>query len=560
MLLNLHVKNMALIEETEVDFYQGLNILTGETGAGKSIIIGAVNVALGITGFKDYIRDRELPALAELIFSVDEKQEKALIALGIVPEDGNLIISRKMHKGRSISKINGETVTVSKVKEAAAVLIDIHGQHEPQSLFYRKNHLLILDRFAKEEMETLRVRCQDAFSRLTKAKKALEETSLDDDTRKKEIDFLKYGIHEISRVELVPGEDKELESRFLKMDNARKILEYLTEADELTVSGNDCAQDLVGRAVKCLEMAARLDPDLAGLVELIAQTENLLGDLGFELSRCLQEFDFTEEEYVQTEERLNSINHLKVKYGPDIPSILEVQKKKEEQLNHLMDYEVYQAQAAKAFTKAKLEWKTVADEITAARKRWGKILEAEITQSLKDLNFLDVRFEIRIEPTRRISGSGQDEVSFVISMNPGQPLRPLEEVASGGELSRIMLALKSVLADQDEIGTLIFDEIDTGISGRTAQKVSEKMAVIARSHQIICITHLAQIAAMEDHHYLIEKKTENQNTVTRIRELDEEESAQELGRILGGVEITERILESAKEMKQLARESKAKEV
>ncbi|MDY3920188.1 MAG: DNA repair protein RecN [Candidatus Limivivens sp.] len=557
MLLNIHVKNMALIQEADIDLQKGLNILTGETGAGKSIIIGSVNVALGAASFKGFAKEGADYALVELVFSADAPEQTArLQELDIPVDDGQIIISRKLVNGRSISKINGETVTVAALRRAAEILIDIHGQHEHQSLLSPKNHLVILDDFAGEEVKTLKERNGQLYQEYVHLKEKLEASVMEEGKRLKEMDFLRYEIDEIAGAALKEGEDERLEKKYRKMSNSRRIIEAVTEAYQATGNDYGGASDQIGRAARSLQSVSGCDPELVQLSETLAQIESLMNDFNRDAAEYMDSLTFDPEEMEQTEERLDLINRLKSKYGNSIPEILAYQKEKEQRLEELTDYESYRARLTKEYAASEEKLLENCRKLTGARKASCRALTEQITAALIDLNFLDVRFEIQFDELKKPGKDGMDEICFLISTNPGQPLRPLQETASGGELSRIMLAVKAVMADRDATGTLIFDEIDTGISGRTAQKVSEKLAVIAGNHQVICITHLAQIAAMADSHFVIEKNARNDTTVTTVRRLSDEESIQELARILGGAEITERVLENAREMKELAGRTK----
>ena len=555
MLLNLHVKNMALIRELEIDFGKGLNILTGETGAGKSILIGSVNVALGMQSFKGFAREEEGNALVELVFSVEEQKVQERIRQMELPlEDGQVILSRRLTNGRSISKINGETVTLTQVRELASLLIDIHGQHEHQSLLHKKNHLQILDEYAKEELAAYKEKGKELYELYAGLKKKLEESFLDEGTRKKEMDFLQFETEEIDQAQLKPGEDEELEEKYKKLSNARRIAESIGEAYALT--GDDehgmSASDRISTALQRMQMVQEYDTELTELVSQLSEIENLLADFNRELSGYTEGLTLDEYEFEQLEERLNTMNRLKVKYGNSIEKILAYRQEKEQRLEELQNYDVYLEQLRRDYERQEQLLRQNAESMSEIRKRYAGKLAKEIRKELKDLNFLETSFELAVSQTAPLSANGFDEACFRISMNPGSPMRPLGDVASGGELSRIMLAIKTVLADKDQTETLIFDEIDVGISGRTAQKVSEKMAVIARSRQVLCITHLAQIASMADHHYYIEKKVRDGKTETDIRELTLAESEEELARILGGAQITETTLKSAREMKEMA--------
>ena len=554
MLQNLHIKNLALIDEIEVDFEKGLNILTGETGAGKSIILGSIHLALGGKYNADMLRKGAAYGLVELIFRIQEEEtKKALERLDIFPEENEVVFSRKLMEGRSVSRINGETVSISKVKEAAAILIDIHGQHEHQSLLYKKNHLNILDDFAKESIAEIKAEVKEKYEAYKALKDELEQAKTDEADRAKEIDFIQFEVKQIREANLKPGEDEELEEQYKTMINSKKIAENIDEvAGYMGEYTGDGISDMLNRAIRCLGEISHVDTISAAFYEQLSDIDNLLNDFNREISEYRQNLEFSEEEFYETETRLNEINRLKAKYGQTIEKIILYCEEKEKRLECLNDYDTYVEQLQKKYHTAEEELDRVTKKLSQYRQKASLSLKDAIKEGLLELNFLQVQFEISFEELKEFTANGKDEVEFLISMNPGEAVKPLGEVASGGELSRIMLAIKTVLADKDAIETLIFDEIDVGISGRTAQKVSEKMCVIGRKHQVICITHLAQIAAMADIHFAIEKKVSNGKTKTEISKLTEEQSIQELARILGGAKITDKIIESAVEMKNLA--------
>lgn len=554
MLRSLHVKNLALIDEIEVEFGEGLNILTGETGAGKSIILGSVNLALGGRYTRDIIRDGADYGFVELTFEIrDPGQIERLKALDVFPEEGMVVLSRRLMEGRSVSRINGETVTMGLLREVSAVLIDIHGQHEHQSLLYKKNHLEILDAFAREEGDGCRQAVQEAYRDYRACEKELEEVSMDESQRAKEMAFLEFEVEEIEKAALQEGEDEELESAYRRMVNGRKIAGSALEAYRYTSEDPDSASENLSRAIRALSEAAECDEGARQLQEQLVEVDSLLNDFNRELSDYSKSCEYSEEELYETENRLNEINRLKVKYGGTVGEILAYQEQQAGKLEKLQDYEAYLAGLEKKAREAEALLAKACRSLSQVRKSQAAILEEAVQKGLEELNFADVQFEIHFEELKSYTGNGTDDVEFMISLNPGQPLRPLKDVASGGELSRIMLAIRTVMARRDDIETLIFDEIDVGISGRTAQKVSEKMALIGKTHQVICITHLAQIAAMADAHYVIEKTVEEMETRTRIRRLTEEDSVRELARILGGARITEAVLTNAREMKELAK-------
>lgn len=552
MLQNLHVKNLALINETEVEFKGGLNILSGETGAGKSIIIGSINLALGEKVQKEMLRDNADTALVELVFYVENPATlEAVRALGIEVEDETIILSRKITAGRAIARINGEAVSASKMKEVAALLIDIHGQHEHQSLLSKRKHLEILDLFAKDLLREQKQKLSVCYREYRKLLDELEQSDSDTEERTRELSFLEYEVKEIEDANLTLGEDVELEEQFRKYSNGKKILDAIHVVQAATAEEDESASERISRAVRELAGVSGYDKRVEELENQLTEIDNLLGDFNREVASYLSEEEFDNETYFEIEKRLDFINHLKSKYGNSIEQILESYNSKCERIAVLKDYDEYLKQLLSKINHKKQELTQLSDEVSAIRQKESVVLTNAIRQALMDLNFLDVRFTMEF---RKIdfTENGTDEVEFMISTNPGEPLKPLGKVASGGELSRIMLAIKTVLAENDHIETLIFDEIDSGISGRTAQMVSEKMNELGRSHQIICITHLPQIAAMADTHFLIEKSVENDTTVSHIHELSDEESVQELARMLGGVEITDKVVENAREMKKMA--------
>ena len=552
MLQNLHVKNLALINETEVEFKDGLNILSGETGAGKSIIIGSINLALGEKVQKEMLRDNADTALVELVFYVENPATlEAVRALGIEVEDETIILSRKITAGRAIARINGEAVSASKMKEAAALLIDIHGQHEHQSLLSKRKHLEILDLFGKDLLREQKQKLSVCYREYRKLLDELEQSDSDTEERTRELSFLEYEVKEIEDANLTLGEDVELEEQFRKYSNGKKILDAIHVVQAATAEEDESASERISRAVRELAGVSGYDKRVEELENQLTEIDNLLGDFNREVASYLSEEEFDNETYFEIEKRLDFINHLKSKYGNSIEQILESYNSKCERIAVLKDYDEYLKQLLSKINHKKQELTQLSDEVSAIRQKESVVLTNAIRQALMDLNFLDVRFTMEF---RKIdfTENGTDEVEFMISTNPGEPLKPLGKVASGGELSRIMLAIKTVLAENDHIETLIFDEIDSGISGRTAQMVSEKMNELGRSHQIICITHLPQIAAMADTHFLIEKSVENDTTVSHIHELSDEESVQELARMLGGVEITDKVVENAREMKKMA--------
>lgn len=551
MLLELHVRNLALIEQADVEFGEGLNILTGETGAGKSIIIGSVNLALGQKASKDIIRNGAEYAYVELIFSVDEEKRAALAELDIFPDDeGQLIISRKIMASRSISKINDETVTASRLKKVTGLLIDIHGQHEHQSLLHASKHLEILDTYAKSRTSELKTELAAVYQEYRSLKAALEEACGDQESRRREADFLQFEIDEIESAELKTGEEEELTEQYRRIANGRKIMESLSAAYEVVnTDGIGCALHQVGEVIS-------YDESLKEIQDQLYDAESILSDVHHAIGTYLDDMDFDEEELVRIGERLDLIHGLQAKYGNTIEKIQAALNEKKARLEQLEHFDEYRQKNEAKYRKTMERLEKLCEKLSLERQSMSRTLVEKIRGGLVELNFLDVAFSMEFRRLDHYTADGFDEAEFVISTNPGEPMRSLGQVASGGELSRIMLAIKTVLADSDDIPSLIFDEIDTGISGRTAQKVSQQLAIISRSHQVICITHLPQIAAMADCHYEIAKSVDGGKTKTRIHTLDEDAMCVELARLLGGVEITDAVLENAREMKRLAGETK----
>ncbi|MFR5906060.1 MAG: DNA repair protein RecN [[Ruminococcus] torques] len=555
MLQNLHVKNIALIDETEVDFGQGLNILTGETGAGKSILLGSVGLALGGKYSSDLLRNGAENGLVELTFSVDDGQiRQKLEEMDIIPDDGMVTLTRKFTGSRSISRINGETVNTGKLKEAAELLIDIHGQHDNKTLLQRKNHLVLLDLFGRKEIAPIKSEMSKCYKEYRAICKKEEETSLNDEERRRELSLYEFEVHEIEEAALRENEDEELEETYRRMTESRKITDAVAQTYRYTCEDSSAnAGDCLTRAIRAFREAAEFDEEGDRLCALLMDVDSLLNDFNRELSEYASKFEFSEEEFKETEERLNLINHLKAKYGSSVSDVLAYCESKRHRIEQLNDYDAYIKQIEEEKEKALKKVERVTKKLHDVRNRYKTVFADEICIHLKELNFLDTRFEIHLKDAGQFSANGKDEAEFYLALNPGEPVKPLENIASGGELSRIMLAIKTVLADAEDTPTLIFDEIDAGISGVTAAKVGEKLKLIGKSSQVICITHLSQIAAVADSHFLIEKSAENESVKTRIRLLNEEDSVKELARILGGDKITSSIMESAREMKEMAK-------
>ena len=558
MLESLHVKNLALIDETEIVFGKGLNILSGETGAGKSILLGALHLALGGRVAKEMLRDESADAVVEAVFSVrDERQRKLLEEMDLPIYEDEVILSRRITESRTVARINGETVPAAKLKQAGSVLLDIYGQQEHQSLTQKKKHMELLDTYGKMEIEPARERVREAFAAYREKRKELDEADMDDRERARELSFLEHETEEVEAAGLSVGEDETLEREYRRQSNGKKILEAVSGAYQQT-GGMDGASDQIGRAIRALSGVEHYDDRLAGFMSMLTDIDGLLNDLNRELSEYQESEAFDARAFAETETRLDEINRLKEKYGNSIEEILAACETKRQRMEQLSSYDSYVAELKAETARLEERLKEACGQLSDVRKKYASRLVRTVEAALRDLNFLDVSFDMQFDQLDHYTSNGTDDGEFMISTNPGEPLKPLRNIASGGEMSRIMLAMKTVLAENDAIDTLIFDEIDSGISGRTAQAVSEKLSVVARDHQVVCITHLPQIAAMADRHFLIEKQVEGGATVSRISLLSREGSIRELARMLGGTEITEKVLENAEEMKNLADNKKRK--
>ena len=545
MLIELHIKNLALIKKADIYFKEGLSVLSGETGAGKSILIDSINLALGAKANKDIIRVGENEGFVELIFTLDEKRKEKLKAMDISFEDDILILTRKISTSRSVCRINDETVTLGKLREITDTLIDIHGQHEHQSLLSAGNNLVLLDSFCPKELIKLKSELSNDYGELKKINQRIQE-GIDERLRKREIDILDFEINEIKDAKIKENEEEELEQVFKKGKNISKINDVLVELL------SELENESIGNNIRDVFDIATLDDSLNVVVSNLNTIEDLISETIHYTNRYLDSLEYNEREYDKVIERLDTIRHIKSKYSNDYHKIQELLKEKENRLNFLKDFGeevVLLRKSAAKLEESILERCTL---ISAMRKEVAVALTGKIKEELEDLNFLGVEFEIRFTKKDKISRDGYDAVDFLISTNPGQPMKPLQMVASGGELSRIMLALKTVFASSDDIQTLIFDEIDTGISGKTAVKVGEKLMNISRGRQVLCISHLPQIAVMADQNLFISKSTDGKTTQTNIDLLDKEGKIKEIARLIGGNNLTEGVLKTAREMIQEA--------
>lgn len=556
MLENLHIKNVALIEECQVSFGQGLNILTGETGAGKSMLIDSLQFALGGRMGKDFLRRDQKMALVEALFSVkDCSLVKKLEESGIEPEDdGTVLISRTLSdSGKSVCRINGTMVTVSMLRELAADLIDIYGQHEHQSLLNPSKHILLLDRFCIGEFDAVLEAYRKSYEKRKEIDRQLQELMGDEAQRAQRMDILNFQKEEIENAMLSLSEEEELTEKKKRLTHMERLIRLTIESTNLLYDGMEdmpSACDNVSVAVGKLRECAVLDATLEGYYTDLEDVYARLEDISREVKRYSQNLEDDPSELERVEERLQTIYKMKRKYGGSVEAVLQFYQKISEEIEFFSNSQdrVIQLTAAKEKEQHLLE--AAAIQLTELRKEAAERVAKQIEDSLKDMEMKNAKFYIQVSPRNEWSAMGKDKVEFLISPNKGEDLKPLSKIASGGEMSRVMLALKAVLVDADEIETFIFDEIDTGVSGRTAAKVGKKMSVIGEKRQILCITHLPQIAAMADKHFLIEKETKNEQTLTKVESLDEDASIAEVARLMGSATVTQATLTAAKELRE----------
>ena len=559
MLLNVHIKNIALIDDANVNFTDNLNILTGETGAGKSIIMGALKIGMGDKLPKDIVREAGKEGFCQLLFLVDDESVLEQIRqLGVEPtEDGEILITRRIVNSRTINTINDMAVTAARLREVSALLIDMHTQHQQQTLLKKNEHMKLLDKFGRAAIEPLKREVAQRHADYTELVDQMDKLSMDEAERSRRAEFLKYQIAEIESANVKAGEDEDIEHQYNKMVNSRDIVAAASEVYSVTGYENQSsAGNEIGRVLVNLKGIKELDDEIDGLYSQLENIDALLNDFNVELSNYMQSMNFDDSEFREVESRLDVINDIKGKYGSTVDEVNRYLEESKAEYEKLSEYDEYIAELSGKINKAKKLMIDAADKLSAERKKQAKLMCKEIKTALSDLSFMQVDFDMVFDRLSECTANGIDDCYFVISTNVGEKLRPLYDVASGGELSRIMLAVKSCMAAEDNIGTLVFDEIDVGISGRAAQAVAEKMALISRKHQVISLTHLPQIAAMADSHYLIEKSADEGKTVTKIVRLSEAESITEIARLLGGASITDAVMSNALEMKQMAEKTK----
>lgn len=549
MLKNLHVKNLALIEEEEIDFSKGLNILSGETGAGKSIILGALGLALGEKAPKGLLKNENEDAVVEAVFSVESEEVKAALAeLSVDVYDDEIILSRRISPVKATAKINGDAVPAGKLSEVGRLLIDIYGQNEHQSLLSKKKHASLLDEYCKNDVSDVKLELSATYKEYKKVLKEYDEALAVDKDRESKLGLLEYEYNMLSEARLKVGEDEELEQEYRVLGSYSKLIDAVGAAYG-DISGG--ASDMIGRAISALKSVEGLDERIANASSALADAESIVSDVSRDLSDFLSADDYSEERFAEVEKRLNQLNNLKHRYGKnDIAGLISVMEDKQAQIDKLNDFETYVSGLATEKERLCARCESLAEKLSVVRSSAAVNLSVEMEKAMSELNFLQSKFEVGITRLDSFNEDGFDDIEFLVSTNPGQKVAPLINIASGGEMSRIMLAIKTVLAGQDMIDTLIFDEIDAGISGKTASFVAGRLAEVATEHQVICITHLAQIAACSTSHFLIEKNVVGQDTVSGIKLLSEEESVREIARMISGEEITEASLANARELRE----------
>ncbi|MCR2042611.1 DNA repair protein RecN [Anaerosalibacter massiliensis] len=563
MIVELNIENFAIVEKLHINFNKGLNVLTGETGAGKSIIVEAISLILGGRANKDLIRTGYDKAILEGLFFLEDskKIEKILKKYGIENDNNNyMLITRELHStGRSVSRINGRTVTVNMLDNITKHLIDIHGQHEHQSLLNTESHIDIIDSFGDKSFNKLKEKVASDYMKVLNLRKKLKELSLEEMERDREIDILKYQIEEIDSAKLSQDEEKDILNEYNKLNNAKDIVSSLGQSINILQSkeyDSFSTIDSLNEVISLIEKIKENDIQLDKSYEELLNINYELQDITRNLNTYMDNLALDNKRLEFLEDRINTINKLKKKYGNTINEIFIYRDKMYSKLQLFLNMEEEIQEIKDDIKKIEDILKINCGVLTDKRKLISKKLENNIFRELQELNMKDIVFKVDFKEYDYFTVSGVDKVEFLISTNPGEKLKPLSKIVSGGEMSRIMLAFKSILAEYDYIPCLIFDEIDTGISGRTAQVVGEKINKISKNHQVICISHLPQIAALADMHFAISKKSTNNKTSVKVKKLDYEERINELARLLGGVNLTNTTKLHAKEMLELTKKIK----
>lgn len=554
MLNQLSVRNVAVIDKLDINLHDGVSVLTGETGAGKSIIIDSINMILGDRANKELVRYGTDKAVVQAVFDAPKSVINILEENDIYVEDETVIITRQVTKeGKSVARINGMVVTLNILREISDRLINIHGQHDNQALLTPIRHITFLDAYADNEEYINRYK--DILSKKREIEKKISSLEMDEQEKMQRIDLLEYQVKEIKKASLEKDEEDDLREQRDIYTNAEQITKSVNEAYMNLYEGDEIqsAYDGISIAVNEISQISDLNPQLKSIYDTLNEIMYSLEDTAHEIKEFGETVEFDEQALNEIEERLDLISRLKRKYGNSIEEILEYLKKAESELNDIKLSDERTNELKEELKNITKELKEKGNVLTQRRENAAKVLEENIEKSLHELNMEKSKFKVNIENDGTFYDNGMDKVEFLISTNPGEPLKPLVKIASGGELSRVMLAIKSILADSDGVDTMIFDEIDTGVSGKAAMSIAKKLAVIAKNKQVICITHLPQLTAMADNHYLIQKNTDGEMASTTLKELDEEGRELELARIIDGGEVTELALSHAKQMLENAK-------
>ena len=547
MLELLHIENIAIIEEAEIAFRPGFNALTGETGAGKSIVIDAMSAVLGQRTSRDLIRTGADKAFVSALFS---HVDPALCQeLGAAPdENGDLMLQREIGAdGKNVCRVGGRPVTVSQLRTLGSRLVNIHGQHDGQQLLDEEQHLAYLDSFGK--VDSLLEAYTDKYNALTDIRRKMNALQMDEAEKARRMDTLQYQINELERAKLKSGEEEELQSRRNLLRNAEKFISAVSGADYALNGGEDGSGvlNLLRQAQDALGTVRHLDEGFDALYQRLESAYSEAYDIAFSVAEQRENFDFSPNELDEVEGRLDQLYRLKKKYGATVEDMLAYLDSCRKELDDIAYAGDALARLEKDCAKAEKAARKAAEELSAARKAAGETLSQAILTELRQLDMGKIRFQVDFAE-KPLDAAGMDQVRFLMSANLGEELKPINKIASGGELARIMLAMKNVLSEQDYVATMVFDEVDTGVSGRAAQKVAEKMARISRHKQVLCVTHLPQLAAMADTHFSVEKGEANGRTFTQVRQLDRKQRQMELARLTGGAQVTETMLQGAEEL------------
>ena len=547
MLELLHIENIAIIEEAEIAFRPGFNALTGETGAGKSIVIDAMSAVLGQRTSRDLIRTGANKAFVSALFS---HVDPALCdELGVTPdENGDLMLQREIGTdGKNVCRVGGRPVTVSQLRTLGSRLVNIHGQHDGQQLLDEEQHLAYLDSFGK--VDDLLNAYADKYNSLTEIRRKMNALQMDEAEKARRMDTLQYQIDELERAKLKPGEEEELQSRRNLLRNAEKFISAVSGADYALNGGEDGSGvlNLLRQAQDALGAVRHLDEGFDALYQRLESAYSEAYDIAFSVAEQRENFDFSPNELDEVEGRLDQLYRLKKKYGATVEDMLAYLDNCRKELDDIAYAGDALERLEKDCAKAEKAARKAAAELSAARKAAGETLSQAILTELRQLDMGKIRFQVDFAE-KPLDATGMDQVRFLMSANLGEELKPINKIASGGELARIMLAMKNVLSEQDHVATMVFDEVDTGVSGRAAQKVAEKMARISRHKQVLCVTHLPQLAAMADTHFSVEKGEANGRTFTQVRQLDRKQRQMELARLTGGAQVTETMLQGAEEL------------